>query len=164
MRAIIIALAVAGIICGAALFALGCEGAGMPGIVDGGHECARSCSFINGECIRTSDCCAIPRAIVECYKGRCVGTINDADMSVLPANQAPGSLCSYTGVCADGQCAASPWAPAESRYNVGCCVRGDVCHNAGEQAVCAFEIAYPENGFIRFCLDCGDGRGLRCGL
>lgn len=86
------------------------------------------------------------------------------DAGGFPSSAAPGSACTYTGTCADGQCAPSPWSPAGAHFNIGCCVRGDVCRNAGEQAVCAFEIAYPEGGFLRFCIDCGNGLGLRCGL
>jgi len=84
------------------------------------------------------------------------------DLITFPESMPPGSPCIYTGTCADGQCAPSAWSPAGAFFNVGCCVRGNECRNAGEQAVCAFRIDYPNDGGTGRCIDCGDGRGLRC--
>lgn len=76
----------------------------------------------------------------------------------------PGAACTYSGTCADGQCAAPMPAPADAHKVYGCCVRGDVCRNAGEQAVCSYQavIANGDGGAFMYCVDCGDGRGLRC--
>lgn len=76
----------------------------------------------------------------------------------------PGAECAYSGTCADGQCAAPMPTPDDAHKVYGCCVRGDVCRNAGERAVCAYQavIANGDGGTFTYCIDCGDGRGLRC--
>ena len=85
----------------------------------------------------------------------------------------PGSECDPTETCTfDGpphsQCAAPDPAPANARFAIGCCVRANICPNAGLNGVCAFEVAIrltdPKGPALTFCVDCGDGRGLRCGL
>ena len=109
--------------------------------------------------------CTIAFAAMGCSSAPAPSSIDagPAD-SGFPSAAAPGTPCLYTGTCADGQCAPSPSSPAGAFFNVGCCVRGNVCRNAGESAVCAFRADYPSDGGTGHCIDCGDGRGLRCGL